>query len=120
MKKLTAMFFVILLCGAALVGQGLGLAKVGDTISVSNHSFLNEEHVGSEITITGLLSAKKNVFVLSENPDSRSIVTFKLKIKKWGLKRKLRKLDGQTVTLTGKLLEAPSPWTKTMQVLSIE
>ena len=81
---------------------------------------LNEEHVDSKITITGRLSAKENEFVLNENPDSRSVVTFKLKVKRWGLKRKLRKLDGQTVTLTGKLLEAPSPWKKTMSVLSLD
>lgn len=120
MKKLAAFFLISLLFGTALFAQKSGSGKISATVQVSNHSFLNEEHIGSKITITGLLSAKENVFVLNENPDSRSVVTFNLKVKRWGLKRKLRKLDGQTVTLTGKLLEAPSPWKKTMSVISLD
>ena len=120
MKKLAAFFLISLFFGTALFAQKSGSGKISATVQVSNHSFLNEEHIGSKISITGLLSAKGNVFVLNENPDSRSVVTFKLKVTKWGLKRKLRKLDGQVVTLNGKLLEAPSRWKKTMSVISIE
>ena len=120
MKKLIAFFLIAFVFGAALFAKESSSKKIGSTVQITNHSFLNEEHIGSKITITGLLSARENVFVLNENPDSRSVVTFNLKVKRWGLKRKLRKLDGQTVTLTGKLLEAPSPWKKTMLVTSIK
>ena len=120
MKKLIAFFLVAFVFGTALFAKESSSKKIGSTVQITNHSFLNEEHVDSKITITGRLSAKENVFVLNENPDSRSVVTFNLKVKRWGLKRKLRKLDGQTVTLTGKLLEAPSPWKKTMSVLSLD
>ena len=120
MKKLIAFFLIAFIFGATLFANESSSKKIGSTVHITNHSFLNEEHVDSKITITGRLSAKENEFVLNENPDSRSVVTFKLKVKRWGLKRKLRKLDGQTVTLTGKLLEAPSPWKKTMSVLSLD
>ena len=120
MKKLIAFFLIAFVFGATLFAKEGSFKKIGSTVHITNHSFLNEEHVDSKITITGRLSAKENEFVLNENPDSRSVVTFKLKVKRWGLKRKLRKLDGQTVTLTGKLLEAPSPWKKTMSVLSLD
>lgn len=120
MKKLIAFFLIAFVFGAALFAKESSSKKIGSTVQITNHSFLNEEHIGSKITITGLLSAKGNIFVLNENPDSRSVVTFKLKVTKWGLKRKLRKLDGQIVTLNGKLLEAPSLWKKTMSVISIE
>ena len=120
MKKLIAFFLIAFVFGAALFAKEGSSKKTGLAVPINNHSFLNEEHVGSKITITGLLSARENVFVLNENPDSRSVVTFNLKVKRWGLKRKLRKLDGQTLTLTGKLLEAPSPWKKTMSVISLD
>ena len=120
MKKLIAFFLIAFVLGAALFAKESSSKKIGSTVHITNHSFLNEEHIGSKISITGLLSAKGNIFVLNENPDSRSVVTFKLKVTKWGLKRKLRKLDGQVVTLNGKLLEAPSLWKKTMSVISIE
>lgn len=120
MKKLIAFFLIAFVFGATLFANESSSKKIVSTVQITNHSFLNEEHIGSKISITGLLSAKGNVFVLNENPDSRSVVTFKLKVTKWGLKRNLRKLDGQTVTLTGKLLEAPSPWKKTMSVLSLD
>ena len=120
MKKLIAFFLIAFVFGAALFAKKSSSKKIGSTVHITNHSFLNEEHIGSKISITGLLSAKGNIFVLNENPDSRSVVTFKLKVTKWGLKRKLRKLDGQVVTLNGKLLEAPSLWKKTMSVISIE
>ena len=120
MKKLIAFFLMAFVFGAALFAKEGSSKKTGLAVPITNHSFLNEEHIGSKITITGLLSAKENVFVLNENPDSRSVVTFNLKVTRLGLKRKLRNLDGQTVTLTGKLIEAPSPWKKTMSVLSLD
>ena len=96
MKKLIAFFLIVFVFGAALFAKESSSKKIGLAVPITNHSFLNEEHIGSKITITGLLSAKENVFVLNENPDSRSVVTFNLKVKKWGLKESF-------VSLTDKL-----------------
>lgn len=84
-----------------------------------NHSFLTQEYVGSSITVTGLLTVNKKTFTLKENPDSKSVVTFKLEVKKWCLKRKLKKLNGNTITLSGILTDASSTWHKKMKVLKI-
>lgn len=120
MKKIAAFLTILLLLTAGLFSQEIFSEKTNSVIEPDNHSFLTEEYQGSEITITGLLSAKKNTFVLKENPDSRSVVTFNLEVKKWSLKRKLRKLDGKTVKLTGVLTDASRTWIKTMKVSKIE
>ena len=119
MKKLTSIIAISIFLITSFFAQEIYSEKYG-AIAPSNHSFLTEEYLGSEVTVTGLLSVKKNTFVLKENPDSKSVVTFKLEVKKWGLKRKLKKLDGQTVKITGELLEASSTWTKKIKVLKIE
>ena len=119
MKKIISVLLISFLCSFFVMAQALRAPLNQTGSKVENHSFLSDEHVGSKITITGLLSASKNTFVLKENPDSKSVVTFNLKVTKWGLKRKLRKLDGQTVTLTGTLTDAPSPWSKKLKVLKI-
>ena len=119
MKKFINFAFILLCCLFMLSAQELKLGQKKTEIKITNHSFLSDEHVGSEIKITGLLTATKNTFVLTENPDSKSVVTFNLVVKKWGLKSKLRKLNGQTVTLTGTLTQATSTWTKKMKVKEI-
>lgn len=120
MKKLTALLTILLLLAGSVFAQAIFSEKTNSVIEPNNHSFLTEEYQGSEITITGLLSAKKNTFVLKENPDSKSVVTFNLEVKKWSLKRKLRKLDGKTVKLTGVLTDASRTWIKSMKVTKIE
>ncbi len=119
MKKIITVTLFLLFGFVILGAQELKLGQKKTEIKITNHSFLSDEHVGSEITITGLLTATKNTFVLTENPDSKSVVTFNLVVKKWGLKSKLRKLNGQTVTLTGTLTQATSTWTKKMKVQKI-
>ena len=120
MKKITALLTILLLLTTGLFAQEIFSEKTNSVIVPNNHSFLTEENQGSEITITGLLSAKKNTFVLKENPDSRSVVTFNLEVKKWSLKRKLRKLDGKTVKITGVLTDASRTWIKSMKVTKVE
>lgn len=120
MKKLSFVLLFSLLFTINLLSQEIYSKKYGKVLESNNHSYLTEESIGSEIKVTGLLTAKKNVFALEENPESRSVVTFGLEVKKWSLKRKLRKLDGQKVTLIGVVTEASSTWTKRMKVLKIE
>ena len=120
MKKIFSITFILLALCTFIYGQELKLSSKDFKLKATDHSFLTEEHVGSDIKITGVLSVNKNSFVLTENPDSRSAVTFNLEVKKWGLKRKLKKLDGQKITVSGELLEATSTWTKKLKVLSVE
>lgn len=120
MKKIFSIVFVSLLLSFSFFAQEIYSEKDSKIFVSKNHSYLTEEFVGSDIKITGLLEANKNTFVLKENPDSRSVVTFVLEVKKWSLKRKLKKLNGQTVTVSGILTKASSTWTKKMKVISIE
>ena len=120
MKKIFTLLVFLGIFSFGLFAQDRNIVSPKGTIQVQNHSFLTEENVGSKIEIKGLLSVKNNSFVLKENPDSRSVVTFNLEVKKWGLKRKLKKRDGKTVKVSGELLEATSTWTKKMKVLSVE
>lgn len=120
MKKLSFVLLFSLLFTISLLSQEIYSKKYGKVLESTNHSYLRNDSIGAEIKVTGLLTAKKNTFALEENPESRSVVTFGLDVKKWSLKRKLRKLDGKTVTLTGVLTDASSTWTKKMKVLKIE
>lgn len=120
MKKISLVLMLSVLFSINIFAQEIYSEKYGKVLGSNNHSYLTEESIGSEIKVTGLLTAKKNVFALEENPESRSVVTFGLEVKKWSLKRKLRKLDGQKVTLIGVVTEASSTWTKKMKVLKIE
>ena len=120
MKKLFSIALILFAFCSFSFGQELKLSSKKLEVKVTNHSFLTEEHVGSNIKITGLLTVNKKNFVLTENDDSRSAVTFNLVVKKSKLKRQLKKLNGQKVTVSGELLEASSTWTKKMKVLSIE
>lgn len=90
------------------------------SVELQNHSFLSQENVGSQITITGVLSVNKGVFSLKENADSRSAVTFVLEVKGNLMRYKLKKRNGKTVTVTGTLTEATSTWTKKMKVQKID
>jgi len=122
MKKITALITILFLLIAGLFAQEVFSEKSDGPVGIeaSNHSYLTEEAVGSEITVTGLLSVNKKSFVLKENPDSKSAVTFTLVVKRCSLKRKLRKLDGQMVKVTGRLTAADKTWSKSMKVKKVE
>ena len=124
MKRVITLIAFTVLFAFSLFAQELDLSQLKpgktDLPAMQNHSYLTEEAVGSTIEIKGLLSVNKNSFVLKENPTSKSVVTFKLEVKKASLKRKLKKLDGKTVKITGVLTEASSTWNKKMKVLSVE
>ena len=124
MKRVITLIAFTVLFAFSLFAQELDLSQLKpgktDLPAMQNHSYLTEEAVGSTIEVKGLLSVNKNSFVLKENPTSKSVVTFKLEVKKASLKRKLKKLDGKTVKITGVLTEASSTWNKKMKVLSVE
>lgn len=120
MKKIFSVTLILFTLCSLFYGQELKLSSKKIEFKVTDHSFLTDEHVGSNIKITGLLSVNKNTYVLTENYDSRSAVTFNLVVKKAKLKKQLKKLNGQKITVSGDLLEASSIWTKKMKVLSVE
>lgn len=87
-----------------------------------NHSFLTEEHIGSSVTITGILGGSlEEGYYIMENADSRSRVTFVLEEDPDALDvySFLDAFEGQ-VTVTGVLTGVSSPWKKTMTVLNVE
>ena len=86
----------------------------------ANHSFLTEKNIGETITVKGKLLRNGNSFRLIENPVSKSRVTFDLEVNDDSLIKKLQELVDQTITITGELTEASSPWTKKMKVTKIE
>jgi len=121
-KKNLIIFLVFVLFLTDVFSQNfdLDLNKINQKpAEITNHSFLNLSNIGSEITITGELHEYDKTFVLIENFDSRSAVTFNLEVQKFRLKKKLRKLDGKIVTISGILLNADGVWTKTMSVTKI-
>ncbi len=85
----------------------------------TNHSFLSEEHVGQTFTIKGYLSQNGENFILTENPTSKSRVTFYLEIADASLVTKAAALVNTTVEITGVLTDAPSPWSKKLKVQKI-
>ena len=85
----------------------------------TNHSFLSEEHVGQTFVIKGYLSQNGENFILTENPTSKSRVTFYLEIADASLITKATALVNTTVEITGVLTDAPSPWSKKLKVQKI-
>ena len=85
----------------------------------TNHSFLSEEHVGQTFIIKGYLSQNGDTFILTENPASKSRVTFYLEIADASLITKAAALVNTTVEITGVLTDAPSPWSKKLKVQKI-
>ncbi len=89
--------------------------------AAASHSWLKQEHAGSTLSITGRLGGSQSEgFILIENPESRSRVVFHLKISKRHILKYLSLRSGESVTLTGVLLDVNSPWDKTLQVKSIQ
>ena len=119
-RKTIILSFIGLFITTYLFSNELIFKKAEKMPVVQNHSYLSQEYVGTEQTVTGLLLANKNSFVLTENPSFRSKVTFVLEVKKLTLKWKLRRLNGKTVQIKGVLQEASSTWTKKLRVLTVQ
>lgn len=83
-----------------------------------NHSYLTEENIGNKISIRGKIVQNGEKFILLENPDSKSRVSFVLEFEDESLKQKLS--DGSVVQLSGLLTSAESPWKKGMKVSRVE
>lgn len=119
-RKTIILSFIGLFITTSIFSNELIFKKADKMPVIQNHSYLSQEYVGTEQTVTGLLSVNKNSFVLTENPSSRSKVTFVLEVKKLTLKWKLRRLNGKTVQIKGVLQEASSTWTKKLRVLTVQ
>jgi hypothetical protein len=92
--------------------------------SAHNYSSLSENDVGKNITLTGLLEFSDGEYRLITNPKSRSRVTFMLlfdapnePVLNAAQKNQIHLYAGQTVTVTGILTKADSPWTKELAVI---
>lgn len=85
---------------------------------IGNHSSLSASDVGREMVIFGLIKKNDNVFILNENPDSRSCVSFILDVDK-NLIAKMEKLDGQYASLKLEITDASKAWTKYARVLEV-
>ncbi len=87
-------------------------------LTITNHSFLTEKDVGETLTITGVLSGEKGNWVLTENPSSKSRVTFVLEVPA-DLELELEQLVSEKVTVTGTLTNVYGTWKKAMTVTEI-
>ena len=88
-------------------------------LSIS-HSYLTEKNIGETVSVQGLLSQNGDNFVLFENPDSKSRVTFEITVKDKKIKEELKKQTGNTVKVSGELNAVLSTWTKKITVLKVE
>ena len=86
---------------------------------LQNHSFLTEENVGESVVVIGLLQKKDNNWILVENPNSRSRVTFYLEVSE-SFEKMFLAHDGKKVKITGVLTKVRNSWTKEMVVVALE
>ncbi|MCR4790319.1 MAG: hypothetical protein K5839_04495 [Treponemataceae bacterium] len=82
------------------------------------HSYLTEKNIGEKVTVTGLFLQNESGFVLLENSDSKSRVSFILEFDK-KKKFQLSSYVNQKVEISGVLTSAESPWKKGLKVESI-
>lgn len=85
---------------------------------LNNHSFLTEKDVGTSIKITGLLSKNNDKWILTENPKSKSKVSFILDTSE-EIKKIFELKKNTLVSVNGKLLKVYSQWTKEIKVESV-
>ena len=87
--------------------------------SVHNHSFFTEKDVGKSFSVKGKLFYKESNWVLLENPNSRSCVSFVLEVSK-EVNSLLAENEGRIVTVVGTLTKVKDTWNKTIFVISIK
>ncbi len=90
-----------------------------DIKTTVNHSYLTEEDIGKTVIITGVLQKGSVNYFIKENATSRSAVTITI-VGTETADADLAKLVGNTVSITGKLTAASSPWSKEIQYISFE
>lgn len=89
-----------------------------DNIIFQNHSFLNEDNNGNTVTVSGILK-KDETFYITENPESKSRVTFLIQIKNSEDISLCTSFINKKVHITGILTDASSPWEKSISFISI-
>lgn len=103
--------------------QNIQKVNIGTTneipLMVSNHSYLTEEDIGKTFSIGGKLSGENSKWVLSENPTSKSKVTFILEVPS-SLEKLFEENNNKIVTVKGKLTKVESAWKKHLLVESLE
>lgn len=88
-------------------------------VEVINHSFLSNDNVGESIVIFGELAFEENVWILVENPNSKSRVSFVIE-NYMDFEYLLLKRLGKTVRIVGVLTEADETWKKVISICSVE
>jgi len=126
MKKVIAVvfFFSLLLASCATNSKPVEKKNAVNSADLplkafsANHSYLTEKNIGEKVTIVGLFLQNENGFVLLENADSKSHVSFILEFDK-KKKFQLSSYLNQKVEISGILTSAESPWKKSLKVDSI-
>lgn len=88
-------------------------------VEVINHSFLSNDNVGESIVIFGELAFEEDVWILVENPNSKSRVSFVIE-NYMDFEYLLLERLGKTVKIVGVLTEADETWKKVISICSVE
>lgn len=88
-------------------------------VEVINHSFLSNDNVGESIVIFGELAFEEDVWILVENPNSKSRVSFVIE-NYMDFEYLLLERLGKTVKIVGVLTEADETWKKGISICSVE
>lgn len=88
-------------------------------VEVINHSFLSNDNVGESIVIFGELAFEEDVWILVENPNSKSRVSFVIE-NYMDFEYFLLERLGKTVKIVGVLTEADETWKKVISICSVE
>lgn len=88
-------------------------------VEVVNHSFLSNDNVGESIVIFGELAFEEDVWILVENPNSKSRVSFVIE-NYMDFEYLLLERLGKTVKIVGVLTEADETWKKVISICSVE
>ena len=88
-------------------------------VEVINHSFLSNDNVGESIVIFGELAFEEDVWILVENPNSKSRVSFVIE-NYMDFEYLLLERFGKTVKIVGVLTEADETWKKVISICSVE
>lgn len=100
--------------------QGETVLQEKALLPMENHSFLKEENVGQSFVITGLLSfSESGNWILTENPKSKSKVSFVLEVPD-ELQKAFAQRKDNPVTVCGILTKVNGTWLKELKVESFQ
>ena len=100
--------------------QNESVLQEKDLLPMGNHSFLKEENVGQSFVITGLLSfSESGNWILTENPKSKSKVSFILEVSE-ELQKDFEQRKDNPVTVCGILTKVNGTWLKELKVESFQ